>query len=540
MRADPGGQSAGSEPVVLERAQRLSRSVLWKLQRAYFEKTGIDAWRSGEVPHYITSNAFVAASYARVVTGFLRDVASAGRRAPGERLTIVELGAGSGRFAYHFLQKLLAEPRIPLLEGALVRYVMTDVSPANLAFWRAHPQLRPFFDAGVLDVALFDAERDEALHLQVAGTTLAPGSQAPLAAIANYVFDGLPQEAYRLKAGELLEARVTLRARGPVGDRSDPALLDGLGVEYVLFPVEGEIDLDPDFRFLVDDYRGVIGDGAFQIPTASLACVRSLSRIAGGGLLLLSADRGYCHEEELLDRPEPDIARHGSVSLPVNYHAVRRYVERLGGRALFPPQPSRSLCVGAFLMDAPAGGAETVAAFSEVASGFGPDDWFSLKQAVEAAQGAIGLRHVLSALRLGGMDGKLFMDVFDRVIELSGSASAEERRACFRMARRMEELHYEIGEERDLVFHLGVWMRELGYLAEAIRYFERSWRARGTTPATAYNLAYCHFGQQCCEEALRWLDAALAEDPDVRGGRALRVQIGAVMRDEGAGTDGGR
>jgi hypothetical protein len=70
----------------------------------------------------------------------------------------------------------------------------------------------------------------------------------------------------------------------------------------------------------------------------------------------------------------------------------------------------------------------------------------------------------MAALRLGGSDGKLFMDIFDRLLELSPSASGEERRACFRLARRMWELHYESGEERDLDFLLGMWMRELGYL----------------------------------------------------------------------------
>ncbi|WP_437597106.1 SAM-dependent methyltransferase [Sorangium sp. So ce590] len=521
---------------MLERAERLSRSLLWKLQRAYFERTGIDAWRKGQVPHYITSNPFVAASYARVVTGFLRDVSAARTLAPGEPLTIVELGAGSGRFAYHFLQKLLAEPRVPLLDGAPIRYVMTDVSPNNLAFWRAHPQLRPFFDAGVLDVALFDAERDEAIHLEIAGTELAPGSHArPLVAIANYVFDGLPQDAYRLKDGALFEARVTLSASGPLGDLSEPPPLDQIHAAYEHVPVTGEPDLDPDFRFLVEHYRDVFGEGAFQIPTASLACVRTLARLAGGGLLLLSADKGYCHEEELLDRSEPEIARHGSVSLLVDYHAIRRYIERAGGRALFPPQPSQSLCVGAFLIGAPAGGAETIAAFSDAVSGFGPDGWFSMKKSVEAAREAMNLRHLLAALALGEADGKLFLDVFDRLIELSSSTSGisgEERRVCFRLARRISELHYELGEGRDLAFHLGVWMRELGYLGEAIRYFEQSKALYGPSPETAYNLAYCPFGQQRCEEALRWIDAALAEAPDLPGGRALRVQIRAVARDE--------
>jgi len=57
----------------LEENQRLSRSLLWRLQRNYFEQQGIEAWRSGAVPHHITSSPFIADAYARVMMGFLRD-----------------------------------------------------------------------------------------------------------------------------------------------------------------------------------------------------------------------------------------------------------------------------------------------------------------------------------------------------------------------------------------------------------------------------------------------------------------------------------
>ncbi|WP_437977372.1 SAM-dependent methyltransferase [Sorangium sp. So ce295] len=536
MEAHLDRPSAGptAEPVVIERGSRLSRSILWKLQRDYFERAGVGAWRTGQVPHYITSNPFVAGAYARIVTAFLRDLAAAGALAPGEPLTVIELGAGSGRFAYHFLQKLLAEPRIPLLQGAPIRYVMTDVSPANLAFWRAHPQLRPFCNAGVLDIARFDAERDTSLMLEISGVTLSPGgAQRPLVAIANYVFDGLPQDAWVLRGGVLHESRVTLAAPAGTGDLADPAPLDQLDVAYEHEPVDGAPYVDPDLEFLVAEYQQTIGEGALQLPIAALECVRALSRLAGGGFLLLSADKGYCHEEELLHRDAPRIARHGSISLDVDYHAIGRFVERLGGEALFPAHAPRSLCFGAFLLDAPAGGAETRAAFAATEV-FGPGDWFMLKKGVEAAAAGMDLPHVLAALRAGGDDAKLFMDVFDRLLPLSRSASPAERRACFNLGRRLWELHYEIGEERDLAFHLGVWMRELDYREEAIRYFERSRATRGTKGVTAFNLAYCHLGQQRAAEALRCVEEAIAADPTLPEARALRTEIRAILRDEAA------
>ena len=47
----------------LEAACRLSRSVLWRLQRRFFEQRGIAAWSEGVVPHHVTSNPGLARAY---------------------------------------------------------------------------------------------------------------------------------------------------------------------------------------------------------------------------------------------------------------------------------------------------------------------------------------------------------------------------------------------------------------------------------------------------------------------------------------------
>jgi hypothetical protein len=77
---------------IVEGARRLSESSLWRLQRRYYETAGPEAWSSATVPHYITSNPYIASAFADVILAFQRDV--------GEPITVVELGAGSGRFSY--------------------------------------------------------------------------------------------------------------------------------------------------------------------------------------------------------------------------------------------------------------------------------------------------------------------------------------------------------------------------------------------------------------------------------------------------------
>ncbi|MFW1950288.1 hypothetical protein ACG907_20660, partial [Acinetobacter bereziniae] len=95
------------------------------------------------VPHYVTSNPTIANAYAEMALAFWRDRQ---RLAPQSGpLTICELGAGSGRFAFYFLRRLeslCAEADVP---PQAFRYVLTDAADANLAFWRSHPCFEPFF-----------------------------------------------------------------------------------------------------------------------------------------------------------------------------------------------------------------------------------------------------------------------------------------------------------------------------------------------------------------------------------------------------------
>ncbi|MEL6180246.1 MAG: hypothetical protein AAFS10_14895, partial [Myxococcota bacterium] len=74
----------------------LSQSPLWAIQRRFFEEQGPEAWRRAIVPEYITSNPRVGRAMARLVHDWLKPF-TLKRNAP---LVVLELGAGSGRFAY--------------------------------------------------------------------------------------------------------------------------------------------------------------------------------------------------------------------------------------------------------------------------------------------------------------------------------------------------------------------------------------------------------------------------------------------------------
>src|SRR5260370_10256769 len=169
----------GVEPMpmsVLESAVPLARSMVWHLQRTFYADQGIAAWSHSGVPQSITTSPIIARAYARIVLGFLRDMRAA--LDPDQPVYIVELGAGSGRFAYRFLKAFSALLEEVSRVHQRVVYVMSDASASVVDYWRANPRLQPFVEAGVLDFAHFDLLELAPLQLLNTGVTLRAGRGA--------------------------------------------------------------------------------------------------------------------------------------------------------------------------------------------------------------------------------------------------------------------------------------------------------------------------------------------------------------------------
>ena len=91
----------------LETDVPLSQSIIWRLQREFYDRRGLKVWAEDMLPQYITNNPFIAEIYARIVFGFLSDcnrpgVGGSGSISPQNPLRILELGAGPGKFSYLF------------------------------------------------------------------------------------------------------------------------------------------------------------------------------------------------------------------------------------------------------------------------------------------------------------------------------------------------------------------------------------------------------------------------------------------------------
>lgn len=477
------------EKTILDADKRLSESLLWKLQHEAYTQFGVSAWGDKGVPFYITSNPFTAKQYAHLVLGYLRDCLAAKKLDFSEPVYLLDLGAGTGRFAYLFLKELLSfleqlNLNIPLC------YVLTDIVPGNLAFWDTHPQLEPFFDQGVLDFGIYHHQQKTPIFLiRSQKKLIAPKN--PLILIANYFFDTIPQDLFRVQEGKLEEGKLTLSVEGEASQTLDPALINRLKVDYSYSPIPSIDDYYPDkmnANLLLEIYREKFDGISFLFPIGAFQSLEYFNELSKGRLLLLAGDQGVCTPNQIRDWGEPHLSLHGTFSISVSYHAIALYLELLKGKGLLTSFSDPAFVVmagvlgeGEFL--------ETQVAFNQHFETFEPSDYWKLATYVEKNA---TLEELLLVVQMGNGDSINFHAFFPKILQLLPSASSAQKKQLMRIIEDVWKNFYPISpEEGDFVMNLGVLHYSMENYELALLYFERSLKIRGVTPLILQNIEAC-------------------------------------------------
>jgi hypothetical protein len=521
------------ESRVLETGVPLSQSILWRLQSEFYARRGLKAWSEDNVPSYITNNPLIAEVYAGTVAAFIGDcmghrAQKASPLSPENPLRILELGAGTGKFAYLFLRKLTAlleEKKIPL---QTVRYCLTDCSQDLLAVWKENSYLARFAAAGILEFEMLQAGEENSSPLSAGGSRRSTTSRNPLVVIANYVFDSLPQDAFVISEGQISEALITSSA-GAANDGNTP-LPGSLQLTFNNVPVPQPRYADKVWNGILEHYRSSLPGATVFFPSAALTLLQQLAASSDGRLLVLAADKGFTREENLtLRQGPPELEFHASgncFSAIVNFDAMARYFWSIGGEAFLPQKHFSNLSLCAFLqhppeLEFPA----TRQAYRETSDVFGPDDLFTLMTWLESHLSEVSVAPALSVLRLTRWDTTALMRLFPVIAPQLRSVAAERldlRDAVMRvMANR-----FPVGRgDHELAFHCGVILLELRFFAEALEAFTISEQTLGRSAATSYNLGLCANGLGRAEEALAFMVEACRQDPAFTPAQSARTRL---------------
>lgn len=294
-------------------AEPISQSGLWKIQQDYYRDLGIAAW-DDRTPYHLTNSQVFTDSYADLIVAYLQD------HPPDttQPLYLLELGSGTGRFAYQLVRDLRRKlDYFPNLRGLRFCLVLSDIVADNLKFWQHHERLKSLGES--VDFSILEPGREDLLFLEKAGQRLHPGRN-PLFVLANYVFDSMPHDEFRGTPRGAEECLVELTPL-PHRQHSTDTRLDIRDVEVRRIYAPLSDRYPPGLQEVLDHYSTRVPQGAFTVPVAALTCLDNLRKL--GSLVLLTSDRGFTSPDRMVVYPDHPLSIHnGCFSHMVNYHAL--------------------------------------------------------------------------------------------------------------------------------------------------------------------------------------------------------------------------
>lgn len=500
--------------------QRLSASNLFAQQRQYYSSRGIDAWRTGEVPFGLSTSPILARSYVDVIEGYLRDLAEAGQLDLEHPVYVVELGAGIGRLGFNILKELESRP-LPLR----VCYVLTDFAETSLAFWEQHPALHPYLEAGTLDLAYYDAEEGGPVRLRRSEREL--GCENPTVVIANYVYDTLVHDGFRVQGGTLYECL------GSVVEEEGRYRLD-----YHYQPVTEPPYSEAALNELLESYRAELGDTHLLIPIGAIQCTRRLKELSGDRLLLLVGDKGGSTLKEWSQGAAHQPVWHGGgFSLDVNFHALDHALIHMGASSLSAEYRAGGFSVWAFRFAAPdreMGSAHLNYAFERAVNGFGAVDLWNFRRWFEAEVPQPTLRALLEAMRLSCWDPQLVLVHSDQLCGLAAEAGPEDRQELHRALSRTWERNFLLRHGTDLAFEIGRVLSHMDLPEQALEFYQESTRIFGASAATHCNMGVCYHALRRLGDAQKAFENALDLDPAMDPARDWILSLKTEMEESGS------
>ncbi len=531
--------------IVLEEGKAFSQCALWRLQRDFFIREGVNAW-DHQVPFYITSNPSIANGYATMMLRFMQDWSRSAYFRPDEPFYILELGAGSGRFGFYALKRLLEIKAQLDLDDIQFVYVLTDFAETNIDYWIEHPAWQPYVEQGLVDFACFDVENDRQLRLRQSGKTLGGGvgsaaPQNPCLVVANYLLDSLRHDIFRVTDGDLYAALTCLRTdeeniKTPAPGQQQVHVLDRLEVDFSYEKIVGEYYEIDVFDQLLEGYKNRLDDAHFIFPIGGLRCLENLKSISQGFYLMLAADKGDCELSDLAYSEVPGISLHGSCSLQVNFHALAQYLHNEGGDSIKPVrQPgisSIAFVSGTVFSDLP----ETRRAVDDYLGRYSPATLFKLYAYVRDTVEHCPPETFLALMHLTDWDPHIFNKYIDTLLSKLPNCSRGVVHALKEGMPKIANNFYYIPGAIDTLSGIALFFQELEDYEQALDYYRQSTNYYGEAYHIHYNCGLCHYYLNDNELALKQFERALELYPDFDFAQHWRNKLQVRLMQEARGV----
>ncbi len=495
--------------VVIEQHKKFSQSALWRLQREYFEKQGIDAWVN-QVPFYITSNPFIARCYAKLVIAFIRDWLAKHPEAKKDPFYILELGTGSGKFSFYVL-KILHELLADLgMSDISVVYIMSDFTKNNIKYYEPHHALKPYIDKGLVDFALYDMESERPITLINQNIRLNPETLTnPLIVFANYIFDTISHDSFAVHEGKLYELLIKLTTDSDNIQNNQPVDMEKIATDYNVNEIRSAYYHNEHLDAILDLYKKSLKETSFLFPIGSFHAIDYLKKLSQNKLFIISTDKGYSTLDALDHLGHPSVSFHGSFSMMVNFHAIAEYFKRSGGDA-FLQTSRRGIKTSVFfsntkLTELP----ETQIAVKENVEGLSPADYFTLHRRMSDSFKECKLETIASYMHFAGWDPHMYLKLTSHIMSLVPESDTETLQFMASNMPKMAANYYHMPQTECILFEIGVFLHAIKHYKDACDYYLQALPFVGEQFGLFYNIALCfhHIGQH--NDALTYFQKAL-------------------------------
>lgn len=505
----------GDRNVVIEQHKPFSKSALWRMQREYFDKEGINAWVN-QVPFYITSNPFIAKTYSKLVLSFIRDWIKKYPESKAHPFYIMELGTGSGRFSYYVIKTLDQMMKELGLEDISICYVMSDFTKHNIKYWETHPTLKPYIDRGLIDFAIFDMESERPITLIKKNIRLSPEVLVnPLTVFANYIFDTVSHDSFAVHEGKLYELLLSLSTTESNMKDNQPVDMEKISIDYNVKEIKNAYYGDPHLDSILEEYKTALTETSFLFPVGSFNAIKYLKKLSNDKLFIISTDKGYGTIESLDHLGHPSISFHGSFSMMVNFHAIGEYFKNSGGDSFL--QTSRKgirtsvFASGFKLKDL----LETHANIEEHVEGFSPSDYFTLHRRISDSFNECSLETIAAHMHLAGWDPHIYLKLTNRVTALiTEEPDPETTNFMADNMAKMEANYYAMPKAECILFEIGVFFHAIKRYDKALEYYQKALPFVGEQFGLFYNMALCQHHLNLNDDALVTFKKALELDSD--------------------------
>jgi RimJ/RimL family protein N-acetyltransferase len=497
-------------------------SQRWKKQKELFE--------AGVVRSIEVENVSLATTFCDAILAFWSSYLLHTNVKTVTNPVIVFLNAAQGRFPFYLLKSLEAKLSGNVLLKDVKPYVVfTDPSAENIDYCKKHPQWeKSCFHNGIAFVQ-WNGESEIKLPDSV-HSNLQTNSKIPVIVIANFFFSQLHQELYYVHYGKNYDVMVNDYPEADEENDNNENNSNNDYVKYSLSEMDGHPSITPTFTTFTKKYLEYFNETFSYIPSGAMQCIDRLKSAFSNELLILAADYGWCSERELRTICNPRILADILQPLPVNFHALSKYVQEKGGTSVCSQQISGGLVTAALY----SGRTDDAITFRNrikpILDVTNAETVALTCQAFTNKENSITADQALSMSRMGVADPVLLFRMLPLLLSDTSDISFEERLHRITLLEQTAGNFYPVCTDEEICFQLGIYAMDLGDWGTAADLFTLEIQLFGDDPSAQYNLALCYRQTGEFEKSLEILETRLSCAVETEEYRKLHESLQSAIK----------